>query len=92
MASARHLGNGFALLKAFARTGDERWLERARRFAVHALGQAERLPAANGRGRYSLWTGESAPPCSPRPASTPTRATRSSISSEASSRAGQASA
>jgi lantibiotic modifying enzyme len=51
-------GNGFALLKAFARTGDERWLERARRFAVHALGQAERLHAANGRGRYSLWTGD----------------------------------
>src|ERR687887_71194 len=51
-------GNGFALLKAFARTGDERWLERARRFAVHALGQAERLAAANGRRRYSLWTGD----------------------------------
>src|SRR5436190_18844691 len=51
-------GNGFALLKAFARTGDERWLERARRFAVHALAQAERLRAANGRGRYSLWTGD----------------------------------
>jgi lantibiotic modifying enzyme len=51
-------GNGFALLKAFARTGDERWLGRARRFAVHALGQAERLRAANGRGRYSLWTGD----------------------------------
>jgi len=51
-------GNGFALLKAFARTGDERWLEGARRFAVHALGQAERLRAANGRGRYSLWTGD----------------------------------
>jgi hypothetical protein len=51
-------GNGFALLKAFARTGDELWLERARRFAVHALGQAERLRAANGRGRYSLWTGD----------------------------------
>jgi lantibiotic modifying enzyme len=51
-------GNGFALLKAFARTGDERWLERARRFAVHALGQSERLRAANGRGRYSLWTGD----------------------------------
>ena len=33
-------------------------LERARRFAVHALGQAERLRAANGRGRYSLWTGD----------------------------------
>ncbi len=51
-------GNGFALLKAFARTGDERWLERARRFAVHALMQAERLAAANGRRRYSLFTGD----------------------------------
>ena len=35
-------GNGYALLKAFARTGDERWLERARRFAVHALAQMRR--------------------------------------------------
>src|SRR5437588_7488131 len=51
-------GNGFALLKAFARTGDERWLDRARRFAVHALVQAERLAAANGRRRYSLFTGD----------------------------------
>ena len=51
-------GNGFALLKAFARTGDERWLERARRFAVHALAQAERIAAANGRRRYSLFTGD----------------------------------
>jgi lantibiotic modifying enzyme len=51
-------GNGFALLKAFARTGDERWLERARRFATHALGQAERIAAANGRRRYSLFTGD----------------------------------
>jgi lantibiotic modifying enzyme len=51
-------GNGFALLKAFARTADERWLDRARRFAVHALAQAERIRAANGRGRYSLWTGD----------------------------------
>jgi lantibiotic modifying enzyme len=51
-------GNGFALLKAFARTGDERWLERARRFAVHALSQAERIAAANGRRRYSLFNGD----------------------------------
>ena len=51
-------GNGFALLKAFARTGDERWLERARRFAVHALVQVERFRASSGRGRYSLWTGD----------------------------------
>jgi Lanthionine synthetase C-like protein len=45
-------GNGFALLKTFARTGNEVWLERARRFAVHALGQVERMPP-----RYSLFTG-----------------------------------
>jgi lantibiotic modifying enzyme len=51
-------GNGFALLKAFARTGDELWLERARHFAVHALAQAERLATANGRRRYSLFTGD----------------------------------
>ena len=51
-------GNGYALLKTFERTGDERWLERARRFAVHALGQAARARATRGRGRYSLWTGD----------------------------------
>jgi Lanthionine synthetase C-like protein len=51
-------GNGFALLKAFARTGDGRWVERARHFALHALAQAERLGAANGRRRYSLFTGD----------------------------------
>jgi hypothetical protein len=45
-------GNGYAFLKAFARTGDEQWLDRARRFAMHALEQIKRLP-----GRYSLWTG-----------------------------------
>jgi Lanthionine synthetase C-like protein len=47
-------GNGYALLKLFARTGDERWRMRARRFALHALEQVER----RGRGRYSLWTGD----------------------------------
>jgi lantibiotic modifying enzyme len=45
-------GNGYALLAAFRRTGDELWLERARRFAVHALGQAEREPPV-----YSLLLG-----------------------------------
>ena len=45
-------GNGYALLKTFERTGDERWLERARKFAVHALAQAKGAP-----GRYSLFTG-----------------------------------
>jgi hypothetical protein len=51
-------GNGFALLKAFARTGDELWLERARRFATHALAQAERIATANGRRRYALFNGD----------------------------------
>jgi len=51
-------GNGYAFLKTFERTGDERWLERARRFAMHALEQAERLREQHGRGRYSLWTGD----------------------------------
>jgi hypothetical protein len=47
-------GNGYAFLKAFARTGEERWLERARRFAMHAIEQVER----RGHARYSLWTGD----------------------------------
>ena len=47
-------GNGYAFLKTFARTGDELWLDRARRFAVHALGQVKQ----RGRGRYSLFTGD----------------------------------
>jgi len=45
-------GSGWAFLKAFERTQDELWLERARRFAVHALEQTRRVPS-----RYSLWTG-----------------------------------
>jgi lantibiotic modifying enzyme len=45
-------GNGYALLAAFARTGDELWLDRARRLAVHALAQAEREPQ-----EYSLFLG-----------------------------------
>jgi hypothetical protein len=47
-------GTGYAFLKLFLRTGDERWLDRARRFAMHALDQVER----RGHGRYSLFTGD----------------------------------
>ena len=47
-------GNGHAFLKVFERTGDELWLDRARRFAVHAVEQVER----RGNGRYSLFTGD----------------------------------
>ena len=59
-------GNGYAQLKTFGRTGDERWLNRARRFAVHALEQAERLAGDRGHRRYSLgpemWELRSTPP------------------------------
>ena len=32
-------GNGYAFLALHRRTGDARWLERARAFAMHAIGQ-----------------------------------------------------
>ena len=51
-------GNGYAFLTLFERTGDERWLDRARRFAVHSIAQVERARADHGMGRYSLWTGD----------------------------------
>jgi hypothetical protein len=51
-------GNGFAFLALFARTGDERWLSRARAFAMHALDQVGRLRTVAGMGRYTLFTGD----------------------------------
>ena len=51
-------GNGYALLKLWQRTGDEVWLERARAFAMHAIGQVERFAARSGQTRHSLWTGD----------------------------------
>ncbi len=51
-------GNGYAFLKLFERTGDQLWLDRARAFAMHAIGQSEVEAAALGRRRYSLWTGD----------------------------------
>jgi lantibiotic modifying enzyme len=51
-------GNGYAFLKLFERTGDERWLDRARRFAMHAIEQVEQARKTYGRGRYTLFTGD----------------------------------
>jgi hypothetical protein len=51
-------GNGYAFLKLFERTQDERWLDRARAFAMHAAEQVDRTRTAHGRGRYTLWTGD----------------------------------
>lgn len=47
-------GTGHAFLKVFEGTGDERWLNHARRFALHALEQVER----RSQGRHSLFTGD----------------------------------
>jgi hypothetical protein len=51
-------GNGLAFLALFARTGDERWLARARAFAMHAAAQVAADRARHGRGRHPLWTGD----------------------------------
>jgi lanthionine synthetase-like protein len=51
-------GNGYAFLKLFAVTADERWLDRARRFAMHALAQVDREREEHGTGRFTLFTGD----------------------------------
>jgi acetyl esterase/lipase len=51
-------GNGYAFLRVYALTGDELWLDRARRFAMHALEQVDRARFQHGRGRFSLFTGD----------------------------------
>jgi hypothetical protein len=51
-------GNGFAFLRLSAVTGDERWIDRARRFAMHAIDQVRRQRSETGQGRYTLWTGD----------------------------------
>jgi len=43
-------GNGFALLQLYKRTGDERWLQRARKFAMHCLDQRSH--------KFTLFTGD----------------------------------
>jgi lantibiotic modifying enzyme len=51
-------GNGYAFLKLYRRSGDKRWLSRARNFAMHAIGQHGRDTARHGQYRYPLWTGD----------------------------------
>jgi hypothetical protein len=51
-------GSGYALLKLYERTGDPRWLARARAFAMHAIERAERALDSYGQRKYSLWTGD----------------------------------
>lgn len=51
-------GNGFALLKLHTMTNDQKWLDRARAFAMHALAQSASQIVEHGQRRYSLWTGD----------------------------------
>ncbi len=51
-------GNGAAFLALFERSGDELWLDRARRFAMHAVAQVEAARSRFGFGRHSLMTGD----------------------------------
>jgi hypothetical protein len=51
-------GNGYAFLKLFRRTDDPIWLDRARRFAMHAIAQCDRHREKFGRHHPSLWTGD----------------------------------
>jgi Lanthionine synthetase C-like protein len=51
-------GNGFTFLKLYDMTRDPVWLQRARRFAMHAIEQVDRERSALGRGRYTLFTGD----------------------------------
>jgi hypothetical protein len=51
-------GNAYAFLKLHAMTGETRWLDRARAFAMHAIAQSEAEAAKHGMRRYSLWSGD----------------------------------
>lgn len=51
-------GNGYAFLKLYQRTGDARWLQRARAFAMHGIAQTRADALQFGQHRYSLWTGD----------------------------------
>jgi hypothetical protein len=51
-------GNALALLALAHRTGEERWLARARVLAIDAAVDVRAWRAQYGRGRYSLFTGD----------------------------------
>jgi hypothetical protein len=51
-------GNAYAFLVLHKRTGDDLWLERARAYAMHVIGQVKHEREKLGRGRYSLFTGD----------------------------------
>lgn len=51
-------GSGYAFLYLYKRTGNSIWLDRARKFAIHAIEQCKKDRLHYGQGRYTLWTGD----------------------------------
>jgi len=51
-------GNGYAFLYLYQKTGKFVWLDRARKFAMHAIEQCQKACFQYGQGRFSLWTGD----------------------------------
>lgn len=51
-------GNGYAFLYLYRRTGKTLWLDRARKFAMHAIEQCQKSRVHYGQGRFTLWTGD----------------------------------
>jgi len=51
-------GNAYAFLALHQRTGDERWLQRARAFAMDASADTDARRERHGRGRHTLFTGD----------------------------------
>lgn len=51
-------GNGYAFLKLWKATGDEKWLTRARAFAMSAISQRNKRIEAGEASRCSLWEGD----------------------------------
>jgi hypothetical protein len=51
-------GSGYAFLKFYVRTGEDKWLDRARKFAMHAIDQSDSARTRYGQRKFSLWTGD----------------------------------
>ena len=50
--------HGLSPTELYRRTGDSRWLDRARAFAMHGLVQTEDEERRQQHMHYSLWTGD----------------------------------
>ena len=51
-------GNGYALLKLFSLTQDELWLDRAKKFAMHAIMQSQQAEVEYKQIRTDAWCGD----------------------------------